>query len=90
MIQTSKHSYWGHKMEVDVAFNSIGFHAALILNRLRNERRIDEDRRANDECGQNTDTDEKAVRAELERVNKRLDLLRSRVRPSRTGRESAG
>jgi hypothetical protein len=73
-----------------MSFLPIGFAANLILNRLRNERRIDEDRRANEESGQNANTEEQAVRAELERVNKRLDLLRSRVEPRRTGRESAG
>lgn len=56
----------------------------------RNERRIDEDRRADEERRQKTNAEEKAVRAELERVKKRLDLLRSRVEPRRTGRESAG
>lgn len=73
-----------------MAFTSIGFHAALILNRLRNERRVEEDRRADEERRQKQDAEEQAVRAELERVNKRLDLLRSRVEPRRTGRESAG
>ena len=73
-----------------MSFLPIGVHANLILNRLRNERRIDEDRRADEEARQQQDAEEQAVRAELERVNKRLDLLRSRVEPRRTGRESAG
>jgi len=73
-----------------MAFLPIGVHTNLILNRLRNERRIEEDRRADEERRQDADTDEQAVRAELERVKKRLDLLRSRVEPRRTGRESAG
>jgi hypothetical protein len=73
-----------------MAFLPIGFHTNLILNRLRNERRIDEDRRAYEEARQQQDAEEQAVRAELERVKKRLSLLRERVRPSRTGRESAG
>jgi hypothetical protein len=62
-----------------MAFETIGFHAALILNRLRNERRIEEDRRADEEARQNANADEKAVGAELERLNKRLALLRARV-----------
>lgn len=35
-------------METNVAFNTIGFYAALILNRLRAEREISEHKPAND------------------------------------------
>lgn len=75
---------------LEMAFLPIGVHANLILNRLRNERRIAEDRRADEERGREQDAEEKAIRAKLQRLDKRLDLLRSRVRPNRTGRESAG
>jgi hypothetical protein len=62
-----------------MAFESIGFHAALILNRLRNQQRVEEYRRADDESRREQDAEEQAVRAELERVKKRLALLRARV-----------
>lgn len=73
-----------------MAFLPIGFHTNLILNRLRNERRIDEDRRADEESRRQQDAEEQAIRAELERLNKKLRLLSPRVEPRRTGRESAG
>jgi hypothetical protein len=74
---------------LEMTFVPIGFTTALILNRLRNQQRVEEARRADDESRRDQDAAEQAVRAELKRVNKRLDLLRSRVEPSRTGRESA-
>jgi len=89
MIQASKHSYWGHKMETNaVAFQSIGFHTNLILNRLRNEKRIADDSRGHEDGGRSDDKEEQDARAELAVVKKRLDLLRSRVEPRRGG--SAG
>lgn len=60
-------------------FQSIGFHAALILNRLRNERLMqnvtdaDKDRRERNEAA------EEEARRELAEVNKRLWLLNERV-----------
>lgn len=65
-----------------MAFLPIGVHTNLILNRLRNEQRIAEDKRADDERRRQTEADEQAIRAELKRLNKKLDLLRSRVGPS--------
>lgn len=68
-----------------MAFQSIGFTAALILNRLRNERlktHVADDKNEADEAQKR---DEEATRAKLALVNKRLDLLRSRVEPRRGG-----
>jgi hypothetical protein len=62
-----------------MAFETIGFHAALILNRLRNERRVEEDRRAYEEARQQQDAEEQAIRTELKRLNKKLSLLNERV-----------
>lgn len=50
-----------------MAFLPIGFHTNLILNRLRNERRIDEDRRADEERRRKQDEEEQAVRAAPQR-----------------------
>ena len=58
---------------------------ANVIQHLRNQQSVEEDRRADEEARQKRDRDEQAVRAELERVNKRLDLLRSRVEPRRGG-----
>ena len=73
-----------------MAFLPIGFAANLILNRLRNERQIADDNRTNERDREKNDRAEDEARAELERVNKRLALLRARVEPRRTGRKSAG
>jgi hypothetical protein len=62
-----------------MSFLPIGFAANLILNRLRNEKRIAEDRRAYEESGEHQDAEEKEIRAKLERLNRKLDLFRSRV-----------
>jgi hypothetical protein len=83
----TQHPYF---VGLEMSFLPIGFAANLILNRLRNEKRIAEDRRAYEESRREQDTEEQAIRAKLERLDKRLDLLRSRVRPNRAGRESAG
>ena len=63
-----------------MAFVPIGFTAALILNRLRNQQSVEQARRSDDERGREQDAAEQAVRAELERVNKRLAILNARVR----------
>lgn len=73
-----------------MAFQTIGFHAALILNRLRNERQITKDKANDDADRQKHDEQEQAVRAELERLNKKLSLLSERVEPPTTGRECRG
>jgi hypothetical protein len=64
---------------LEMAFLPIGVHANLILNRLRNEKRIAEDRRAYEESGEEKNTEQQDIRAELERLNKKLALLRARV-----------
>jgi hypothetical protein len=58
-----------------VAFQSIGFTAALILSRLRNQRRIDDDRRSHEESGRENDKAEEKARAELSVVKRRLAEL---------------
>jgi hypothetical protein len=64
-----------------MAFQSIGFHAALILNRLRNEQRINECSREDDERSRKRDQEEQQAREELATVNKRLADLSARVEP---------
>jgi hypothetical protein len=55
-----------------VAFQSIGFAANLILNRLRNERHVADDRRKDDEARRKQDEEEAQARAQLEFVKRRL------------------
>jgi hypothetical protein len=62
-----------------MSFLPIGFAANLILNRLRNEREIAEHNAANDGDREQHDREEEETRTKLERVNKRLALLRARV-----------
>jgi hypothetical protein len=65
-----------------MAFLPISFHANLILNRLRNEKRIADDRRSHEDSGSSDNEKEEAARAELERLNKKHALLRARVEPT--------
>jgi hypothetical protein len=70
-----------------VAFNSIGFHAAMILNRLVNERQIKERDTRNDCPRDKDDSADKKQRAELadiEGQNKRLRAEALRVREEPT------
>jgi hypothetical protein len=46
-------------------FGSIGLRAALILNRLRNEKRIEDDRRTDDDGGTAQDNDGERTGREL-------------------------
>lgn len=66
-------------------FQSIGFHAALILNRLRNERDIKGSTERNEDHHERAKADEEAARRELAEVNKRLALLSARVEPTAPG-----
>jgi len=66
-------------MESSVAFETIGFHALLILNRLRNERRIADANTANEGDREKHDEEEEHARAALELTNRRLARLRARV-----------
>jgi hypothetical protein len=61
-------------------FQSIGFHAALILNRLRNERAIADEADADQDRRKRNDAAEEEARRQLAEVNKRLALLSARVR----------
>jgi hypothetical protein len=56
----------------NVAFNSIGFHAALIVNRLRNEKQIAEDGSADAERRAEQDRKEELERTRLKFVRRRL------------------
>lgn len=62
-----------------MSFLPIGFAANLILCRLRNERRIADASAADQSQGREDYEEEEKVRADLERVDKRLALLRARV-----------
>lgn len=73
-----------------MAFLPIGFAANLILCRLRNERQIADHNAANDGEREQNNREEEEVRTQLKRVNKRLDLLRSRVEPIRSGGSTVG
>jgi len=59
-------------MRGNVAFNSIGFTAALIVNRLRNEKQITEDSSADTESGTKRDRQEEAERTRLQFLRRRL------------------
>ncbi|WP_130229302.1 hypothetical protein [Bradyrhizobium sp. Leo121] len=61
-----------------MAFSTIGFQAALILNRLRNQRLIEEVDREYTEHRQAQKREEEAVRAQLALVNERLRRLTER------------
>jgi transcription elongation GreA/GreB family factor len=61
-------------------FQSIGFHAALILNRLRNERAIADETDADQDRRERNKAAEEEARRQLAEVNKRLALLSARVR----------
>lgn len=81
LLMTQRLAFMGLQM----AFKTIGFHAALILNRLRNEQQIAGQTQSDERSREERDREEQAVGADLERLNKRLDLLRSRVYRSREG-----
>lgn len=61
-------------------FQSIGFHAALILNRLRNERAIADESDAEQDRRERNKAAEEEARRELAEVNRRLARLSARVR----------
>ena len=65
-------------------FQSIGFHAALILNRLRNERAIADESDAEENKDKAREHAEEDARRELAAVNKRLARLSARVREEPT------
>lgn len=65
-------------------FQSIGFHAALILNRLRNERAIADESDADKNQNEAQVSAEEDARRELAAVNKRLARLSARVREERS------
>jgi hypothetical protein len=65
--------------EGQTVFQSIGFHAALILNRLRNERAIADETDADQDRRERNKAAEEEARRELTEVNKRLALLSARV-----------
>lgn len=64
-----------------MVFQSIGFHTALILNRLRNERLINEGNRENDYPGRDQQAEEQAARRDLAGLNRKLAALAARVEP---------
>ena len=61
-------------------FQSIGFHAALILNRLRNERAIADKSDADQDRRERNEAAEEEARRELAEVNRKLARLSARVR----------
>ena len=68
-------------MQVNVAFNSIGFHTALILNKLRNHEQIKGDGTENAQRRAEQDKEEQEVRARLKYVRRRLaDLAEFELR----------
>lgn len=80
-----------------MAFQTLGFHAALILNRLRNEKQITEDHAANDGDRREHNEQEQHARAEFIRLNDRLLVLNKkltveavRVEPIRSGGSAVG
>jgi hypothetical protein len=68
-----------------MVFQSIGFHTALILNRLQNQQRVNEGAQENDERRAKRDQEEQETREQLAVVNKRLALLKARVDPPKGG-----
>ena len=70
-------------MQVNVAFNSIGFHADLILNRLRNKLQIADHNESDDERRKDQDRAEDEARAKLAFVKKRLEELAAFERRAR-------
>ncbi len=66
-----------------MVFNSIGFHAALILNRLRNERICKEQDDADDEQRRDNERKEESARAQLALVKRRLADLAAFERRAR-------
>ena len=62
-----------------MVFQSIGFHTALILNRLRNERAIADESDAQEDRRKRNEASEEEARRELADVNKKLALLSARV-----------
>jgi hypothetical protein len=48
-----------------MAFSSIGFHAALVLNKLRNQKRIEDDRRTEEDGRAGQDEDGERAGREL-------------------------
>ncbi len=53
-------------------FLPLSVHANLILNRLRNERRVADDNRENDQDGGKRDREEERARTDLALVKRRL------------------
>ena len=60
-------------------FQSIGFHAALILNKLRNEREIQSSAQSNQDHHERAKSNEEEARRELAEMNRKLALLSARV-----------
>jgi hypothetical protein len=73
--------------EGQTVFQSIGFHAALILNRLRNERLMKESTERDTARSQKQKEEEEKTRAELAKVNGRLKTLADRDEDLRRQRE---
>jgi hypothetical protein len=70
--------------EGQTVFQSIGFHAALILNRLRNERAIADESDAEQNRHERNKAAEEEARCELANLNKRLAQIGARVREEPT------
>lgn len=68
---------------LEMAFLPIGFAANLILNRLRNERHVADNRREDDEARRKQDEEETRVRVQLEFVKRRLADLAAFERRAR-------
>jgi hypothetical protein len=66
--------------EGHTVFQSIGFHAALILNRLRNERAIADESEAEENKNKASEDADENARRELADLNRRLARLSARVR----------
>jgi hypothetical protein len=62
-----------------VAFNSIGFHAAMILNRLVNERQIKEHDAGHEGPGDERNSNDKKERADLADIEGQKKRLRTEV-----------
>lgn len=60
-------------------FQSIGFHTALILNRLRNQRAITDVSNEQKDSHERDKADEEQTRRELAELNRKLALLSARV-----------
>ena len=64
---------------LQMAFQTIGFHTALILNKLRNKEQIEADSRADADRGSEHYSSEQKARAEFVRLNDRLIVLNKKL-----------